>query len=149
MSSFTVCIRVVSSAYLRLLIVSLANLITVCKSSSPSFHMMHSVCKLNTALTYFYSNFKPVCCSMFSSTSCSFSCIQEKETDNVVWHSHLFKNISKHVLLFSVVNEAEDFQKKKFTCHFYDPVYIGSQIPGSSAFSKSSFQIRRSQFMCC
>ena len=40
-------IRVVSSAYLRLLIFLLANLIPACASSSPAFLMMYSVYKLN------------------------------------------------------------------------------------------------------
>ena len=40
-------IRVVSSAYLRLLIFLLAILIPACASSSPAFHMMYSVYKLN------------------------------------------------------------------------------------------------------
>ena len=40
-------IRVVSSAYLRLLIFLLAILIPDCASSSPAFLMMYSACKLN------------------------------------------------------------------------------------------------------
>ena len=40
-------IRVISSEYLRLLIFLLAILIPACDSSSPAFHMMYSVCKLN------------------------------------------------------------------------------------------------------
>ena len=40
-------IRVVSSAYLRLLIFFQAILIPACASSSPAFHMMCSACKLN------------------------------------------------------------------------------------------------------
>ena len=40
-------IRVVSSAYLRLLIFLPAVLIPACASSSPSFLMMYSACKLN------------------------------------------------------------------------------------------------------
>ena len=39
--------RVVSSAYLRLLIFLLAILIPACASSSPAFCMMYSACKLN------------------------------------------------------------------------------------------------------
>ena len=40
-------IRVVSSAYLRLLILLPAILILACTSSSPAFQMMYSACKLN------------------------------------------------------------------------------------------------------
>ena len=46
-SSLLSAIRVVSSAYLRLLIFLLAILIPACASSSPAFLMMHSAQKLN------------------------------------------------------------------------------------------------------
>ena len=46
-SSSLSAIRVVSSAYLRLLIFLLAILIPACVSSSPAFHMMYSASKLN------------------------------------------------------------------------------------------------------
>ena len=46
-SSSLSAIRVVSSAYLRLLILLLAILIPACASSSPAFLMMYSACKLN------------------------------------------------------------------------------------------------------
>ena len=46
-SSSLSAIRVVSSAYLRLLIFFMAILIPVCTSSSPAFFMMHSAYKLN------------------------------------------------------------------------------------------------------
>jgi len=46
-SSLLSAIRVVSSAYLRLLIFLLAILIPACASSSPEFCMTYSVCKLN------------------------------------------------------------------------------------------------------
>ena len=46
-SSSLSAIRVVSSAYLRLLIFFLAILIPACVSSSPAFHMIYSAYKLN------------------------------------------------------------------------------------------------------
>ena len=46
-SSLLSAIRVVSSAYLRLLIFLLAILIPACASSSPAFHRMYSAYKLN------------------------------------------------------------------------------------------------------
>ena len=46
-SSLLSATRVVSSAYLRLLIFLLAILIPACASSSLAFHMMYSACKLN------------------------------------------------------------------------------------------------------
>ena len=46
-SSLVSAIRVVSSAYVKLLIFLLLILIPVCASSSLEFHMMHSAYKLN------------------------------------------------------------------------------------------------------
>ena len=46
-SSLLSAIRVVSSAYLRLLTFVPKILISACNSSSPAFHMMCSACKLN------------------------------------------------------------------------------------------------------
>ena len=75
-SSSLSAIRVVSSAYLRLLIFLLAILFPVCVSCSPAFLMMYSAYKLNkqgdniqpwcTPLLIW----KPVCCSMSSSNCC-------------------------------------------------------------------------------
>ena len=67
----------------------------------------------------------------------------------MVWYSHLFKNISQFVVIhrvkgFTVVNEAEIFFYFlffEFPCLFYDPLYAGILISGSSAFSKSSLYI--------
>ena len=46
-SSLLFAIRVVSPAYLRLLVFLPAILILSCASSSPAFHMIYSACKLN------------------------------------------------------------------------------------------------------
>ena len=46
-SSLLSAIRVVSSAYLRLLVLLPANMIPACASSSQAFHVMYSVYKLN------------------------------------------------------------------------------------------------------
>ena len=42
---------------------------------------------------------------------------------------------------FSVVNETEVNDFLEFSCFFYDPTATGNLISGSSAFSKSSFNI--------
>ena len=47
-SSSLSAVRVVSSAYLRLLIFLPAILISACAPSSPAFQMMYSACKLNS-----------------------------------------------------------------------------------------------------
>ena len=64
----------------------------------------------------------------------------------MVWHSHLFKNISQffviHIVkIFSVVNEAEADFFLELLCFFYDPVDVGKLISGSSAFSETSLNI--------
>ena len=80
---------------------------------------------------------------MSSSNCCFLFCIQvSQKTGKVVWYSHFIKNIPQFVVIhtvkgFNIVNEPEvDFLK--FSCFFYDPVYVGNLISGSSAFSKSS-----------
>ena len=100
-SSFLSAIRVVLSAYLRLLIFLLAILIPACASSSLAFHMMYSACKLNKQ----GDNIQPwdtpfpiwkmvkVCCSMSSSNCCFLTYIQiYQEAGQVVWYSHFFQN---------------------------------------------------------
>ena len=64
----------------------------------------------------------------------------------MVWYSHLFKNFSQFVVIytvkgFSVVNKAEVGVFLELSCFFDDPTDVGSLISGSSAFSKSSLNI--------
>ena len=64
----------------------------------------------------------------------------------MVCYSHLFKNFPQFVLIqtvkgFGIVNEAEVDVFLEFSCFFYDPTDVGNLISGSSAFSKSSFNI--------
>ena len=44
---------------------------------------------------------------------------------------------------FGVVNEAEVDVFLELSCFFYDPVDVGNFISGSSAFSKTSLNIRK------
>ena len=84
---------------------------------------------------------------MSSSNCCFLTCILvSQEEGQVVWHSHLFKNISQffviHIVkIFSVVNEAEADFFLELLCFFYDPVDVGKLISGSSTFAKSSLYI--------
>src|SRR5574340_534996 len=81
-SSSLSAIRVVSSAYLRLLIFLPTILIPACASSSPAFHMIYSAYKLNNQGDHIQScrtpfpNFKPVNCSMSDSNCCFLTCKQ-------------------------------------------------------------------------
>ena len=117
-SSSLSAIRVVSSAYLGLLIFLLAILIPVCVSFSPVFHLMYSAYKLNKQVTIYsldasFPDLEPICCSMSSSNCCFLTCIQiSQEAGQVVWYSHLFQNFPQFVVIHTVkslgiVNKAE------------------------------------------
>ena len=83
---------------------------------------------------------------MSSSNCCFLTCIQiSHEAGQEVWHSHLFKDFPQFVVVhtvkgFGVVNKAEVdfFWNSRF---FDDPADVGNLTSGSSAFSKSSFNI--------
>ena len=98
-------IRVVSSAYLKLLIFLLIILIQAYASCSPAFHMMFSAYKLNKQ----GDNMQPwrtpfliwnpisthgiVCYSVSVSNCCFLTCMQiSQQAGQVVWYSYLFKN---------------------------------------------------------
>ena len=83
---------------------------------------------------------------MSSSNCCFLTYIQiSQKADQVVWHSHLFKNFPQFVVIhivkgFGIVNKAEvDFFWN--SCFFAFPMDAGNLISGSSAFSKSSLNI--------
>ena len=64
----------------------------------------------------------------------------------MLWYSHLLKNFPQFVVMntvkgFSVVNEAEVDVFLEFSSFFYNPTDVGNLISGSSAFSKSSWNI--------
>ena len=66
----------------------------------------------------------------------------------MVWYSYLFKNFLKFAVIhtvkgFGVVNETEVDVSLEFSCFFYDPADVGKLISGSSAFSKTSLNIRK------
>ena len=64
-------------------------------------------------LMYSFSNLEPICCSMSSSNCCFLTCIQiSQEAGQVVWYSHLFKNLPQFIVIhtvegFGIVNKAE------------------------------------------
>ena len=66
----------------------------------------------------------------------------------MVWYSHLLKNFPPFVVIytvkgFGIVNKAEVDVFLIFSCFFDDPVDVGNLISGSSAFSKTSLNIRK------
>ena len=148
-SSSLSAIRVVSSAYLRLLIFLPAIFIPAYASSSLAFHMMCTTYKLISRVTIYIldlSYVEPVCCSMSSSNCCFLTCIQTSLEAGQEVCSNLFQNFLQFIVIhivkgFSVVNKADVDVFLELSCFFDDPVDIGSLISVSSAFSKSSLKI--------
>ena len=140
-------IRVVSSAYLRLLRFLLAILILACASSSLACHIMHSAYKLHKQGMYSFPNLEPVCCSMSDSNCCFLTCINiSQEAGKVVWYSHHLMDFQQFVVIhtvkgFGIVNKVEVDIFLAFSWFFNDPTYVGNFISGSCAFSKSSLNI--------
>src|SRR5574337_927445 len=98
---------------------------------------------------YSFSYLEPVCCSMSSSNCCFLTCIQiSQEADQVVWYSHLFQKFPQFIVIhivkgFGIVNKAKIDVFLEFSCFFNDPADVGNLISGSSAFSKTSLNIRK------
>ena len=67
----------------------------------------------------------------------------------MVWYAHLFQNFPQFIVIhtvkgFGIVNKAEiDVFFLELSCFFDDPVDVGNLISGSSAFSKTSLNIRQ------
>ena len=86
--------------------------------------------------------------SMSSSNCCFLTCIQvSQEAGQVVWYSHLFQNFPQFIVIhtvkgFGIVNKAEIDVFLELSCFFHDPEDAGNLISGSSAFSKTSLNIR-------
>ena len=108
-SSLLFARRVVSSAFLRLLIFFLSVLTPACASSSPTFHLMYSAYELNKQ----GDNIQPwrtpfpiwnqSVCSMSGSNCCLLTYIQvSQEAGKVVWYSHLFQNFPQFVMIHTV-----------------------------------------------
>ena len=66
----------------------------------------------------------------------------------MVWYSHHFQNFPQFVVIhtvkgFGLVNKAEVDVFLELSCLFDDPMDVGNLISGSSAFSKTSLNIRK------
>ena len=71
---------------------------------------------------------------------------RSQEAGQVVWYSHLFQNFPQFIVIhtvegFDIVNKAEIDVFLELSCFFDDPADVGNLISGSSAFSKTSFNI--------
>ena len=65
----------------------------------------------------------------------------------MVWYSHFFQNFPQFLVIhtvkgFGIVNKAEIDVFLKLSCFFHDPVDVGNLISDSSAFSKTSLNVR-------
>jgi len=144
-SSSLSAIRLVSSAYLRLLIFLPAILIPACASSIPAFLMMYSAYKLNKQGDNIQPWRTPFPIRNQSVVPCPVLIQISQEAGQVMWYSHLFQNFPQFVAIhtvkgFGIVNKAVDVFLELF-CFFDDPTDVGNFISGSSAFSKSSLNI--------
>ena len=66
----------------------------------------------------------------------------------MVWYSHLLKNFPQFIVIhtvkvFGIVHKAEIDVFLELSCSFDDPADVGNLISGSSAFSKTSLNIRK------
>ena len=151
-SSSLSAIRVVSSAYLRLLIFLLAIWIPACASSSPEFLTMYSAYKLIKQ----GDNIQPYC-SLFPIwnqsvltypllTVASWPAYKFLKRQKVVWYAPLFQNFPQFIMIhtvkgFGIVNKAEKDDFLELACFFDDPVDVSNLISGSSAFPQISLNI--------
>ena len=65
----------------------------------------------------------------------------------MVWYSHPFQNFPQFIVIhtvkgFGIVNKAEMDVFLELSCFFDDSMDVGNLISGSSAFSKTSLNIR-------
>ena len=66
----------------------------------------------------------------------------------MAWYSYLFQNFPQFIVIhtvkgFGIVNEAEIDVFLELSCFFHDPADVGNLNSGSSAFSKTSLNIRK------
>ena len=97
---------------------------------------------------YSFSYLEPVCCSMSSSNCCLLTCTGQ-EAGQVVWYSHLLQNFPQFIVIHTVkacgiVNKAGINDFLNFLAFaMIQQMDVGNLISGSSAFSKTSLNIRK------
>ena len=86
---------------------------------------------------------------MSSSNCCFLTFLQvSQEAGQVIWYSHLFPNFPQFIVIhtvkgFGIVNKTEIDVFLELSCFFHAPADVGNLISGSSAFSKTSLNIRK------
>ena len=109
-SSSHSAIRIVSSAYLRLMIFLPAILIPACASSSLAFHMMYSAYKLNKQgdniqlwhTSFPIWNYSVIPCPVLTVASWPACTQVSQEAGQVVWYSHFLKNFPQFAVIHTV-----------------------------------------------
>ena len=146
-------IRVMSSSYLRLLVLLPAVfLIPAFASSSMAFRMVYSAFKLNkqddniqawhTPFPIWNQSIVP-CLILTVASWPAYRFLRQQ----VRWSGiPISKNFPQFVVIhtvkgFGVVNKTEVNVFLELSCFFYDPVDIGNLISGSTAFSESTLNI--------
>ena len=99
------------------------------------------------ALTYSFTSLEPVRCSKSGSNCCFLTRIQiSQDAGQVIRYCRLFQNFPQFIVIrtvkgFGIVNKAEIDVFLKLSCFFDDAEDVGNLISGSSAFSKTSWNI--------
>ena len=147
-SSLLSAIRVILSAYLRLLIFLLAILIPACNSSSPAFHMMYSAYKVNkqgdsVLLSQFWTSQLFHIRFWLTSGPMYRFLSRQVRWPGIPIYLRVFHSLFMiyRVKGFSIVIETEVDVFLEFPCFLYDSANVGNLISGSSAFSTPSLTI--------
>ena len=140
-SSSLSAIRVVSSAYLKLLFPP-AILIPACESFNPTFHMMYSAYKFNKEDDNIQLWHTPFPILNQSVVPCPVLTVTSWPAYRFLRRQVRWSGITILAKGLSIVSEAEvDVLLWELPCFFYDPTDVGNLISGFSAFSKSSLCI--------
>ena len=145
-------LRVVSSAYLRLLIFLPANFIPACASSSPAFLMRYSAYKLNKQgdnIQLWHTPFpvwnqSVVPCPVLTVASWPAYRFLRRQ---VRWSGtpisfRIFQFIVIYTVKgFGIINKAEIDVFLELSCFFDDPADVSNLMSSSSSFSESSLNI--------
>ena len=144
--------RVVSSAYLKLMMFLPVIFIPACASSSWAFHMTYSAYKLNKQGDNIQPLYTPFPVWNQSALPCSVLPVASWPAYRFLWRQvsssgiPIFVSFPQFVVIhtvkgFCMVNKSEVGVFLEFSCFFYDPTNVDNLIFGSSAFSKSSLTI--------
>ena len=140
---FAFCQRMVSSAYLRLLIFLPAVLIPACASSSLAFCMMYSAYRLNKQVDNIQPWHTPFPIWNQSVVPCLFLTVaswpayrflrKQVRSYGILISWRIFQFVVIHAVKgFGIVNKAEVDVFLELSCFFCDPTDVGNLISGSS-----------------